>query len=85
MKTIAARVVVACNDKNGFPVFFPVIVCCSEKHNSEGIHYNLAEKRAEDELYKGPMISFDESDGPDWLFKQFDWTQAARVKSGLFS
>lgn len=74
----SVRCVVACTGGNG-PTFYPVVVECPEYMYEDGDHYELAREAAEDQRYDGPFVVFDDRDGPDWLFDQFEWTRAIVV------
>ena len=72
--------VVACMCSEG-PVFFPCKVEIPEEEYDVGTHYDMAEQLALDEGYEGPAVVFDENDGPDWLFANFNWKSAMSVSS----
>jgi hypothetical protein len=67
------KCVVACRNASGESDFYFCKVECSEDH------YELAEDSAREEGYEGPMVVFDENDGPDFLFDHFVWESASVV------
>jgi hypothetical protein len=73
------RCVVACHNASGESDFFFVKVSCDERQYSHGEHYELAEYKAREEGYEGPMVVFDENDGPSFLFEHFVWESASVV------
>jgi hypothetical protein len=66
------KCVVAAMTTDG-PGFFACKVECTQSAYDNGEHYELAESAADDNGYDRPMLAFDENDGPDWLFDQFEW------------
>lgn len=73
MKT---NVIVACiDDASGYPTLLGYCVTCTHEQREGGLHYDAAIRHAEDE---GPCskdsskVCFDDSDGPDRLFTQFE-------------
>jgi hypothetical protein len=62
------RCVVACHNANGVPDFYGTEIDCTEEQYEEGFHYAIAEARAEDNGYDRLMLTYDEKDGPSWLF-----------------
>ena len=44
-----------------------------------GDHYEIAEEAAYENGYEGPMVVFDENDGPDFLLDHFVWESASLV------
>lgn len=64
------KCVVACDNSEGIPDFFPCVVECSQEEYDEGNHYDSAREMALDANYGGKMVVYDENDGPEWLFKQ---------------
>ena len=75
------KCVVACHNAAGESDFYFCFVTCAANEYDIGRHYEIAEDAAEGEGYGGPMVVFDENDGPDWLFERFDWRQADNVIS----
>lgn len=75
------KCVVACWDCSGASDFYACRVTCSKADYDEGGHYEIAENAARGENYEGPMVVFDENDGPEWLFLNFDWSKADEVVS----
>lgn len=73
------KCVVACFNASGEPDFYFCKVECEQDKYNEGTHYELAEDAAEGEGYSGPMVSFDENDGPDFLFEHFVWDSADTI------
>lgn len=55
-------------------------VDCSEDEFAEGDHYMVAREQAGKDGYEGEMVTFDEHDGPDFLFEHFVWDSATVVK-----
>jgi hypothetical protein len=70
------KCVVACRNASGESDFFFCKVECSQNQYDVGDHYDIAEDAARDEGYDGPMVVFDENDGPDFLFDHFVWESA---------
>lgn len=70
------KCVVACFNAGGEPDFYFCKVECADAEYDVGAHYETAEEFAYDEGYSGPMVSYDENDGPDWLFEHFEWDSA---------
>jgi hypothetical protein len=73
--------VVACRDADGASDFYFCKVECHETEYDVGEHYDVAEHSAENEGYEGPMVTFDENDGPKWLFDNFVWDSASVINS----
>lgn len=73
--------VVACFNASGEPDFYFCRVECEQDEYDVGKHYELAEEAAEGEGYSGPMVAFDENDGPEWLFERFVWASADTVSA----
>jgi hypothetical protein len=73
------KCVVACRNASGESDFYFCKVECSEEQYDVGDHYELAEDSAREEGYEGPMVVFDENDGPDFLFDHFVWESASVV------
>ena len=71
--------VVAGHDANGDPGFFFCKVVASQEDYILGEHYDIAELHAQDEGYE-PRLTFDEHDGPAWLFERFVWESAHTVR-----
>jgi hypothetical protein len=74
--------VVACRNAEGVSDFYFCKVDLPEEEYDIGTHYELAEDAALSEGYEGPMVTFDENDGPDWLFERFVWDSADIVAEG---
>jgi hypothetical protein len=70
------KCVVACINASGESDFYFCQVACSPEEYDEGAHYEAAENLAATEGYEGPMVTFDENDGPSWLFEHFVWDSA---------
>lgn len=75
------KCVVACRNAGGVPDFYPVIVVCSQEDYDDGYHYDLAEDAADEAKYEtdDSGLTYDENDGPAWLFAHFDWAKARKV------
>lgn len=73
------KCVVACHNAGGEPDLYFVKVSCSEEEYGYGDHYEKAEDHARGEGYSGPMVVFDENDGPKALFDLFVWESASLV------
>jgi hypothetical protein len=73
------KCVVACRNASGESDFYFCKVECSEEQYDVGDHYELAEDSAREEGYEGPMVVFDENDGPDFLFDHFVWESESVV------
>lgn len=74
------RCIVACRDASGVPTFFSATVVCSQVSRGAGVHYERAERKAISAGYTGPMITYDEIDGPSWLFSHgFAWGGSAKT------
>lgn len=73
------KCVVACHNAGGEPDLYFVKVSCSEAEYSNGEHYEKAEAGAYQNGYDGPMVVFDENDGPGALFGLFEWETASVV------
>jgi len=73
------KCVVACHNAGGEPDFYFVNVECSQAQYDNDEHYELATYKAKSEGYEGPMVVYDESDGPRFLFKHFAWESASTV------
>lgn len=67
------RCVVACTQSDGVPGFYICKVIVGGEGYDEGVHYDAAKEKAEAERYDGPMVVYDENDGPAWLFDHFGW------------
>ncbi|NDD54932.1 hypothetical protein EBZ39_13890 [bacterium] len=76
---MTVRCVVACRNAEGTPDFYFCRVECTEKQYDVGMHYDVAEEQARDEGYEGPMVVYDENDGPEFLFEHFTWESASVV------
>lgn len=72
--------VVACMTTEGADFYF-CRVNCSQDEYDRGIHYDMAEMAADEDGYDSPMVTFDENDGPDWLFEHFVWESAQVIDS----
>jgi len=73
------KCVVACHNASGTPDLFFCKVRCSEAEYDVGDHYDKAEGYAQEQGYSGPMVVFDENDGPKTLFDLFVWKSASVV------
>jgi hypothetical protein len=73
------KCVVACRNAEGSSDFYFCKVECSQEEYDYGDHYDKAEDAARDDGYEGPMVAFDENDGPDFLFDNFVWESASVV------
>lgn len=73
------KCVVACYNAGGEPDLYFVKVKCHPDDYDIGGHYEMAEGAATEEGYSGPMVVFDENDGPSGLFKLFVWDSASIV------
>ena len=73
------KCVVACHNASGEPDLYMVKGECSEEQYGNGEHYELAEDAAGGKGYSGPMVVFDENDGPKCLFDLFVWESASIV------
>lgn len=71
------KCVVACRNCEGVPDFYFCKVKCSQEQYDNGEHYEIAEDAASKEGYEGPLLAYDENDGPDWLFDHFVWESAS--------
>lgn len=74
------KCVVAAHNGMGEPDFFFCLVECSEEQYDNGDHYDRAEELADAEGYEGPKVTFDEKDGPDFLFERFAWESGTTVR-----
>ena len=74
------KCVVACMTTDGADFYF-CKVRCSEQDYDNGEHYEIAEAAAENKGNDRPMVTYDENDGPDWLFDPFDWDSASFVSA----
>ena len=73
------KCVVACHNAGGEPDLYFVKVDCQESEYDVGQHYEMAEESAIEDGYSGPMVVFDENDGPNSLFDLFEWESASVV------
>jgi hypothetical protein len=73
------KCVVACLNAEGASDFYFCKVECRQEQYDNGEHYNIAENQAWSEGYEGPMVTFDENDGPNFLFEHFVWESATTV------
>ena len=73
------KCVVACHNASGEPDLYFCKVNCSEADYEVGEHYEIAEGEATEQGYSGPMVVFDENDGPKALFDLFVWESASIV------
>lgn len=73
------KCVVACRNASGESDFYFCKVKCSQDQYDVGEHYDMAENHAREEGYEGPMVVFDENDGPSFLFDHFVWESASIV------
>lgn len=67
------RIVIACTNANGYSDLVPITVSATDGEYDDGIHYETAKAWAIDHGYGGPFVSFDENDGPSFLFEHFVW------------
>jgi hypothetical protein len=79
------KCVVACVNASGESDFYFCRVTCSPDEYDEGAHYEIAEDAASSEGYDGPMVVFDENDGPNWLFEHFVWDSSSVFDAEDFS
>lgn len=75
---IEIKCVVACYNASGEPDLYFVKVDCHPDDYENGGHYEMAEGAATEEGYSGPMVVFDEIDGPSGLFSLFTW-ESSRI------
>ena len=73
------KVVVAAANENGAPDFFICRIECYAYQYKNGEHYDEAKEAAADAGYDGPMVVFDEHDGPAFLFEHFNWGAAIKT------
>lgn len=73
------KCVVACHNASGESDFYFCKVKCKQVQYDVGEHYDLAEDSAREDGYEGPMVVFDENDGPNFLFDHFVWESAPIV------
>lgn len=76
---MTVKCVVACHNASGEPDLFFCKVKCTEDQYEVGDHYERAEDYAKEQGYSGPMVVFDENDGPNSLFDLFVWESATTV------
>ena len=74
------KCVVACTSTEGPDFYFCKVACTQEEYDT-GVHYEVAEAAAEEDGYDRTMVTFDENDGPEWLFEHFVWASASTVNS----
>jgi hypothetical protein len=74
------KCVVACMRTEGADFYFCKIQCAQYEYDN-GTHYDMAEMAADTDGYDSPMVTFDENDGPDWLFEHFVWDSATVISS----
>lgn len=68
------KCVVACqSNASGKPSLVAVIIECSQAQYDDGLHYEKAMRWAKNNHYEGEMVTFDENDGPKFLFRTFIW------------
>ena len=77
--SMTIKCVVAAIGADGAAGFYPCHVTLEQDEYDVGDHYELAEDAAKDSGYSGPAIVFDENDGPDWLFEQFNWSEVDTI------
>jgi len=65
------RCIVACRNASGTPDFYPCTVEVSQEQYDLGEHYDLAEKQAAEAGYDGITLTYDEHEGPDFLFRHY--------------
>ena len=75
------KIVTACRNASGEPDFYFCIVECSSEDYEDGVCYDTAEDEALGEGYEGPFVSFDEFDGPNFLFEHFVWESATMTQA----
>lgn len=73
------KCVIACHNAAGSPDLFFCKVNCAEKDYGNGEHYDRAQNEARNQGYEGPMVAFDENDGPKALFDLFVWDSATTI------
>lgn len=56
------RMAVVGTNANGAPDLYLTFVEATDLQYNEGLHYDAAIDRAEDEGYRAPMIAFDQND-----------------------
>lgn len=76
---MTVKCVVACRNAEGVSDFFFCKVDCSQQDYDNGEHYDRAENYASNQGYEGPMVAFDENDGPAFLFDHFVWESASTI------
>lgn len=69
------KCIVACINSNGSPDFFACTVECDRRQYNTGEHYEMAERLAQNAGYENTDITYDENDGPAWLFERFEEIQ----------
>lgn len=74
---MTVKCVIACHNASGEPDLFFCKVTCTKQEYGNGDHYERAENYAKDQGYSGPMVVFDEHDGPKALFDLFVWESAS--------
>jgi hypothetical protein len=74
------KCVVACMSTEGADFYFCRVKCAQDDYDN-GVHYEIAEDAAGQDGYERPMVTFDENDGPEWLFEHFVWASAETVTS----
>ena len=79
--TMQIKCVVACKNSEGAPDFYSCTVNCSKSQYDNGDHYDMAEGRAMDADYEGPMVVYDEKDGQRWMFNHFFSKQSDTKKA----
>lgn len=64
----------------GGPDFYFCKVECTQNEFDNDDHHDIAESAAEEMFDRyGQMVTFDEHDGPAWLFEHFVWESASVV------
>jgi len=72
------RMMVACHDSGGMPDLYFCKVRCSNEQYNDGEHYALASRKAEENCYEGPFVSFCEDDAAGKaMLDLFEWETAS--------
>lgn len=71
MPKLIVKCAVACHDASGKPAIVFYRIPTTKAGYAKGEHYTAAEEEAYEDGYSLPMITFDEHDGPAWMFKNF--------------
>lgn len=72
---LTVKCVTAATQAGGGSGFHHCIVRCTQGQYNNGEHYEAAQFQASEDGYEeeSDMVTFDENDGPDWLFAKFNW------------